>query len=216
MNRADLSWALLSVLPHVGRLDPVDVVGLTSRDGDAYVWATDRYTSGIARVAGSDPLDVKLSPTEAKELERFVRPSYRDEEAGEITVLAQPGELHVGLERQVHRDGTTESDTAVFETVDNGLTLDFLLNTAGVMFLSGQLDVTQLVYRPSLTAKFAKAQRSDVDQLTIYPRKQPDWPSGAALVTVGADFLGMIAGLTEQPEASTVESFLLSLERGAA
>ena len=50
--------------------------------------------------------------------------------------------------------------------------------------------------------------------MKLYPRKTSR--SGAAVVTVGSDFVGLISGLTDNPEDATVASFLSALEGKAA
>lgn len=207
MKRSDLSWALSSVLPHVGRNhEYTDCVGITTRDGVGYVFGTDRYTVGVARVeAATDDIDVRLSAKEAVELERFVRPSYKAEESGLLSFATRDLELHVGLERQTHRDGTTESDTTFFDAKTHRLTLDYLLDTVGELYGLPE-SLAGLIHAPATLERFTKAGRTDADRLTFYPRKTP--LSGAAVVTVGADFVGMIAGLTDLPETATVASFL--------
>jgi hypothetical protein len=50
MNRADLSWALSAVLPHAGRPPRPSFVGIEHHENHLYVYSTDRYTLGIARI----------------------------------------------------------------------------------------------------------------------------------------------------------------------
>jgi len=216
MRRSDLSWALSAVLPHAGKGKPfTDCVGLTTRGGTAYLFATDNYTSGVARIDtyGDLELDVRMTSKEAVELERFVRPSYRDEEAGALTFDTRDLELHVGLERQIHRDGSTEPDSSVFDVIEHSLSLGLLLGVVEALYQK-PASLDGLVFQSTLAAKFAKAQRAEFERTRFYPRSTRQ--SGAAVVTVGTNFVGMVAGLTDDPADSTVTSFLRVLREGAA
>lgn len=209
MIRADLSWALSSVLPHAGKLAPYSVVGLSETSDDlAQVWATDGYTTGIARL--SSMLDealgtVVLPASEARDLERFVRPTRVGErtEAVNLVYVGSLCELHVA----------TESDSAVFECTEHSLTLDYLLDAVNRILALPYESAQGLDYQPDLFARFSKAKRSETDRLTLYPRRPSNGRNGVAVVTVGSDFLGAISGLTyEDSETDTVTEFL----KGAA
>lgn len=208
MNRADLSWALNAVIPHAGRaLETTDRVGLAFSQGYSFVFATDRYTSAIARVPNGADFNIWLPTREAQELERFVRPSYKDEYADELVYAQQPQEFHIGFERMVHRDGTREDDSAVFETADNGVRLGFLLDHIRRLS-AAPAEFDECIYLPELITRFAKAKRETSDRFRILPRHTSD-RNGAAVVTVGTDFVGAIAGLTyDQLGSATVADFL--------
>jgi hypothetical protein len=218
VNRGDLSWALSAVLPHAGsRASNTDWVGLAYREGVSYAFATDKYTLGVARIPNGADVDLVLPAKEATELEQFVRPSYKDEHEGDVVYARQPGEFHVGFDRQVHRDGTTEEDSAVFETADAGVSLTYLFDY--IRFVLAQpTEYDECIYQPSLMQKFAKAKRVGTDRLRIFPRRLSD-AYGAALVTVGTDFVGAVAGLTyDELGTATVADFLtkINLEGQAA
>src|SRR3954465_3710556 len=113
MNRADLSWALSAVLPHAGRPPRPSFVGIEHHENHLYVYSTDRYTLGIARVETRvESVSCQLTPKEATELEQFVRPRLvREREQGALLVT-EGNELHVGWD--VPGAGF---ESAVFETI---------------------------------------------------------------------------------------------------
>ena len=198
MKRTDFSWALKAALPHVGHQAGadsmgIDRVGLEYRNGRLYVYACDRYTAGIARVNDGIVVNGSLSRKEATELEQFVRTSYKTEEDDDLAYAVQPGELHIGFERQVDRFGEREEDSGVFELGETPrLSLDHLLET--IWLTEAQpVEWDEQIYQPKLFEKFAKAER-DSDRLRLIPR-HIDERRGVGLVTVGRDFLGMISGL---------------------
>ena len=206
MNRSDLAWALGAVLPHVGTTKG-KYVGIEARGGQIYVYATDAYTAGIARIPLGTEVDgfrhsyrCSISKSEAQDLMRFVRPAKKAHDAGELTVHAVGEELHVA----------TAEDSAVFDLVsDNPVTLDLILEVVSAT-LSLPHDNATIVLQPSLAAKFAKAQRYETDRLRIYPFGGWGDVNGLAVVTVGEHFIGAVAGLTYEPplDLSVVESFL--------
>jgi hypothetical protein len=56
--------------------------------------------------------------------------------------------------------------------------------------------------------RFAKAHRVETDRLRLLPRRVAD-RNGAAIVTVGTDFIGAVAGLTyDDLGTATVADFL--------
>ena len=198
MKRVDLSWALKAVLPHVGtEAAGLKHVGLEYRAGQLYVFATDKYTAGIARVNDGINVCGSLSKEEATELEQFVRTSYKTEEEDDLAYAEQPGELHIGFARQIDRLGERAEDSAVFELDDPGTpSLDYLLET--IARVNGQpVEWDEQIYQPKLFERFAKAERGD--RLRVFPRHADD-RRGVAIVTVGQDFLGMISGLTYDEE----------------
>ena len=213
MNRGDLAWALGAVLPHVGTTKG-QYVGMRARGGWLYVYATDHYSAGVARIPlGAERAHLRnlytdMSKSEAQDLMRFVRPTKKahDDECLTVLVSGDNGdELHVG----------TAEDSAVFDlaTDTQPVTLDLLLGLIE-RITNLPIETTGIIQQPSLPAKFAKAQRYETDRLCLYPFTQcerPDRPSyGVAVVTVGKHFVGTVAGLTHEAplDLSVIESFL--------
>lgn len=215
MKRVDLAWALGAVLPHAGtEKQGLNQVGLEFRAGQLYVYATDRYTVGIARVNEGADIRGALPAKEATDLMRFVRTDYVPEREDDIAYALAPNELHIGFARQVNKDGTREEDSAVFELTEPKVPFDFLLDWL-MRLNDAEPEWDELILQPKLAEKFAKASRNDTDRLRITPRHATD-VFGAAVVTVGSDFLGAIAGMTyDQLGAATVADFL-NTERQAA
>jgi hypothetical protein len=209
MNRGDLAWALGAVLPHVGTTKG-PYVGIDRRDSQIYVYATDTYTAGIARIPLATESDgfgyrYSMSKGEAQDLMRFVRPTKKAHDTEELTVRAVGMELHVA----------TAEDSAVFDLVtDNPVTLDLILD---VIRATADLPVEMfgIIQQPSLAAKFAKAQRYDSDRLRVYPFGGWGDINGLAVVTVGEHFIGAVAGLTYEP-SSVLESFGILLRNSDA
>ena len=203
MNRSDLAWALNAVLPHVGKRAPHDAVGLTAKGGSLFAFASDKYTLGIARIPDGPSLSLALLTSEAVDLMRFVRPTVKATQIEDVTVAVRGPELHVGL---VNAEGETH-DSAVFESWHSEGDLEFWL-THCRRIRDARQEFTNCVYDPDLCAKFAKAKRSEADRLRLYPRAGKN--TGIALVTVGSDFLGAVAGMTYEHEQgdATVASFL--------
>jgi hypothetical protein len=199
MNRSDLAWALGAVLPHVGTTKG-KYVGIGGRDGQAYVYATDSYTAGIARIplGAVDFWNLSMSKSEAQDLMRFVRPTKKAHDTEDLTLRDLVEELHVA----------TAEDSAVFDLVsDNVVTLDLILDM--IRATAGLPEMYGIIQQPSLAAKFAKAQRYDTDRLRIYPaRGQRD--VSCATFTVGEHFIGNVAGLNYEP-SSVLESFGIPL-----
>jgi hypothetical protein len=207
VNRADLSWALNAVLPHAGTTKG-NYVGLEARAGLLYVYATDDYTSAVARISLTEKLgfeQVFLSKTEATDLMRFVRPTKKAHDTEVVRTRLFSSELHVA----------TDDDSAVFDTVLPDLTLDMLLKLFSSIAARPALR-DDIILSPSLTAKYAKAQRYDTDRLRIYPYHGVNI-RGVALLTVGADFIGAVAGMRiEDNPPDTLASFLTPREEAAS
>jgi hypothetical protein len=213
MNRADLSWALNAVLPHAGTTKG-NYVGLEARHNLLYVYATDDYSSGIARIPlATESLgfenslgfeQVFLSKSEATDLMRFVRPSKKAHDTETVQTRLVSPELHVA----------TDDDSAVFDTVFPELSLSALLRLFDGIAARPILR-DDIILSPTLTAKYAKAQRYDTDRLRIYPY-QGISIRGVALLTVGADFIGAVAGMRIEDEPpNTLASFLTPREEAA-
>ena len=201
MKRGDLAWALGAVLPHVGTTKG-PYVGIEGRDGQAYVYATDTYTAGIARIplGAVDFWNLSMSKSEAQDLMRFVRPTKKAHDTEDLTLRDLVEELHVA----------TAEDSAVFDLVsDNVVTLDLILEViTRTAVLAAEM--SGIIQQPSLAAKFAKAQRYNADRLHIYPRIGWGNISGIAVVTVGEHFIGVVNGLTYE-QSGTLESFGIPL-----
>lgn len=195
MNRADLDWALDAVLPHVGKHEWTAGVGFH----DGHLFATDRYSIGVSRIADAPLRSFFMSTREATDLMRYVRPKNKTEQAEELTVGFRELELHIGLE---------DGDSAVFELTEMPYEFGDVMNKLAELHEAPR-EFTSLIYQPKLFSRFAKAQRNDGERLHIYPCHLND-KHGAALVTVGEHFIGGIAGLTyeQSPEDETVSSFL--------
>ena len=197
MNRSEASWALQAVLPHAGQHITIE---------GPHIFGTDKYTTGLARVLA--PLvdaPAFLPVAEARDLERFIRPRLVRDRDERIQALAQDGQLHVAC----------GDDSAVFDLLAEGWTL------AGCLALLDSLyhlpdDRRELILRPDWAAKFAKAKREENDWLRVYPRmtKRP-LDRGVAMVSVGADFVGAIAGLAHDDAPNAFASFLQIAEEAA-
>lgn len=200
MKRSDLSWALKAVTSHAGQHGDMNAVGLTFETGRAVAYATDGRTMGLAYFDHSGkPFDVRLSPKEAGELERFVRPGRKAELEEEISYVVTDAELHIA----------TEKDSAVFDLTDApSLTLDVLTDRLGMIYSLAPAGREQWIYDPDCFARFAKAKRGELDRVRFYPRQSAS-KADLAVVTVGSDFIGAIAGVIESfVEPETVSAFL--------
>jgi hypothetical protein len=162
------------------------------------VYATDTYTTGIARVAATS-VYAALPLAEARDLARFVKPTRKAHETEDVQMLVDGDELHVGI----------DGESAVFDLASEfqHIGLDLLLRTLEI--LSGlPEDRRELILSPSFAARFSKAAR-DGDRLRLYSRLSVvPRERGLALVSVGADFIGAIAGLAHDDALPVFESFL--------
>lgn len=196
MNRAELSWAMTACLPHAK-----DWLGIDRTT--ATVWATDTYTSGVARMTPTVEDSETFAPTflsigEAKDLARFVKVTRKAHEVENVQLLVNGDELHVGV----------DGDSAVFETHQGGLDLSVVFQLLEGLYALPD-DKRELVFQPAFAARFAKAQRYETDALRVYPRlTHRPVERGVALVTVGTDFIGAIAGLTHDDAPGVLASFL--------
>src|SRR6266568_835321 len=194
MNRADLAWALRAVLPHAagGRNG---VIGSEPLGNVTYFYATDHYTTGIARVNDYAGWCWQMSAKEATELMRFIRPERVADRAQEIVYVQLSQELHVGY----GEGGQIEPVTAVFETVEHEVKLETLIGFISQLN-DAPVEWDELIYQPKVFERFTQAEREKSgDRLRILPKHAID-RNGAAIVTVGSDFLGAIAGLTYDQE----------------
>jgi hypothetical protein len=200
VNRADLSFALNAVLPHCGKTAQTELVGLEYLQGVTYVYATDTYTLGIARITeGAADIDIRLPRSEATDLMRFVRPGNKAEQIEELAFnSSRPGEFHVGY----------GDESEVYEVSnDHTLTLHYLFDYIDRL-TACPFDWDEAIYQPKIMERFAKAHRVETDRLRLLPRRVID-RNGAAVVSVGTDFIGAVAGLTyDDLGTATVADFL--------
>jgi hypothetical protein len=200
MRRDDLHWALNAVIPHAGKKDSASV-GLTADGTSARIYATDQYTLGIARIdAGLNISSMHLPLKEATDLMRFVRPNKVAEQSEHLAFALQNAEFHVA----------TDQDSAVYETVQSNLTVDYLSDFITRLAVAPK-EWDELIYQPELITRFVKAKRLETDRLRIQPRHSIDM-YGAAIITVGDDFVGAVAGLAyDDLGPNVVSSFLAEL-----
>lgn len=175
MNRSDMSWALQAVLPHAKT-----ELGIDGR----LVFATDRYTTGIAQTG--EPFDhpVFLPMKEAIDLERFVRPKRKRDQDERVESALSGGELHIAC----------GGESGVFDTCEPVVTLATLTTLLHLLFLLPP-DSREQILDPQYAARFSKAQRVETDSLHVFARLS-NLPTkrGIAIVTVGDNFVGAIAG----------------------
>lgn len=181
MNRADLSWALSAVLPHAGRYPRPSFVGLEHRGDWLYVYTTDRYTLAIARVPLTEGqqgyVHHTLSVDEAKEIERYVRPSRVSEKDELVRYAVTDSEFHVGL----------PDESAVFGAGLSDDEFDKLLATVQSVRETA-VEWQPIKVDPALLARFAKAKREDAP-VRIEPKVGN--AAGALLISAGEDFIGL-------------------------
>lgn len=205
MNRADLAWALNAVIPHCGKTEQTAIVGLTFVNGVTYVYATDTYTLGIARITESADVNLWLPAKEATALLRFIRPGNKAEQAEELAFGIRPGEFHVGYDSAMVETDDGMTNAIVFDSVDEGPPFAYFTDFIGRLLVQPS-EFDQCIYQPAVMAKFAKAQRAETDRLYIMPKHVSD-RNGLAVVRVGDDFLGAIAGLTYDETQNATAAF---------
>lgn len=228
INRSDLAWGLTAVLPHVGSSSTdLDWVGLALTPYGVQIFATDGYTFGIAEVDRNvgpieGPQSLYLTPKEARDLLKFIRPGVKAEHLHDIQllpVLEVPdgvdddgyvifhNELHVGIVDTPSLASHAESQSfSEPERVDVPESEIYDLRIPGIPFEEfyqtvdkarprnpDQIDA-DLVFKPDLFARFSRASRSETDRLKMYPKRGTRF--GAAYITVGDHFQGAIAGLS--------------------
>jgi len=196
MNRAALHWGLSACIPHAGKTVSLE---------RGYVYATDGYTTGIARVA-QECVYAALSLGEARDLARFVKPTRKAHEVEDVDMLVNGNELHVAY----------YGESAVFDMCEQDVTLNALYGLLTALYAM-PTDSRELMFQPSFGARFAKAQRVETDILRVYPRlTHRPVDRGVALVTVGADFIGAIAGLAHDDAPTLLADFLQNAREEAA
>ena len=184
--RPALFGALDSVLVHVGPASKgLDTVCLTLSDGLLSACATDDRTTGLARVpvTGSGGWTIHLVKAEATELMRAVRTTLKRHDEELVQLLVSGSELHVqvGDEEGVVYDITERA-------WDSGSVQQLLTR-----ILDREDRDIPLCFDPTLLARFGKAARGDGDRMRLYPIGKAS--QGAAVVTVGDNFVGAIAGM---------------------
>jgi hypothetical protein len=183
ITRADLSWALRAVIPHAK--DTVCIA--PTRDGGADVYATDGYTVGVASLDDAPPMHLSLPLAEARDLERFVRPTTKASQDVRVLIATPPGELHVGY----------GDESEVYSLSD-----DARPTHAEVVELLGRLnalpdDAHGVLSRPEMFTRFRYATRDPRDTLrfrSLYTQR-----TGASIWRVsGNRFEGAMMGVTEE------------------
>lgn len=218
INRAALAHGLKAVLEHVGdQRARLDWVGY---DSDAF-YATDGYSFLMwcpADSVGISQDDWKLPTKEAKDLLRFIRPTLKRHDSEEVQLLDAQNpetgewELHVGLfipldetvlvEQQI--DGAGEVyDSAVFSLHPPDYSQVELkeLNEVLRYVTSHLVHSSDWVLQSSLVSRFKTAEVEYGDRTHWYyagPGKHGEY---AAVVTVGSEFIGAVAGLGQLSSA---------------
>lgn len=225
-KRDDLAWALSAVLPHAGSGAATSCIGMHEHAGTLFVYATDKYTAGIARL----PVEGTFSPVvistgvrngEAGELEKYVRPGKVAEKSNTLELLTaelsshgydssyDDRELHVAVHDE-HREG----DSAVFwQRPAALLQVDLWGGISRTLELYRERLATELreyTFSPALLARFSRAGRYGNDRLRMHPYAIAGARLGTvATVTVGEHFLGAIGGMEhEEGMESILESWL--------
>jgi hypothetical protein len=205
VNRQHLYNALDSIIPHVGtptRL--LDVVGFEDCGDDIQLYATDRFTAGVARIHKATGTIGTLSPvqlpkSEALGLLRSIRPTLKAHSEDTVQLIVGPAEFPGGEDElsEVHTALHAQwgDEDAVFfgpAVTGSDITYDKLMQLVAQMCQRGDED-TPLIFNPAYLARFNKAAVDDSVKMRIHPLRKGE--AGAAVVTVGSDFLGMIAGM---------------------
>lgn len=206
MNRQDLSWALSATLPHAGKTAQTALVGLVVAPDSVLAYATDDYTAGIARIPHgvAEDFELQLPNREATDLMRFVRPNHVGDREQEVILRIFEGELHVAI----------PEDTAVFTLTEQPVNLNAVLSFMGKLN-NAPKEWQHAIFQPSLLGRFAKAEREQGERLRLYPR-HANQRYGAALVTVGDNFIGAVAGLEYDDAGDRPLLSFLQAERKAA
>lgn len=205
MNRAALRWALDAVVPHAGRSEWTNVVGLEQTpDFELAAFSTDKYTLAIATVDAGPNVNARMTSQEARELLRFIRPTIRATETEEVVMLVRDLELHVGLVKEDENEAQGEDDdqrSAVFDLITSELRLEDLYGLVDHLDDSPE-EFRPQPYRRTLWRRFGSAAQTDDEPMLFIPKHVND-RNGAALVYAD-HFIGAIAGMAyiEQEKAA--------------
>lgn len=183
MNRQELSWALRAVIPHAGGT----TVGLEQRHDWLYVYATDGYTLGVARVPIPSfvPLQHTLTAKEAIELEHYVRPNLVAEKDGMVGGAVRDTELHIGI--------ADESGVFDAKLAPDGLTLPMRLIHHAIDL---RREWTPIAVNPAYLARFLRAGDALRFEAKSEFRSVKGEESGALLVTSSDNnFTGLVMNL---------------------
>jgi hypothetical protein len=151
------------------------------------------------------PFDICLPGGEARDLMRFLRPSRVDEQAESVELLTQDGELHVAI----------PGDSQVFTQQTPVYSLWQILQLIRMVHKL-PTEYGECLYSPLLLGKFAKAQRAAHDRLRLYPKRTQNGKVGAAVLTIGEQFIGAIAGMDDSIETDSILASFLQIEEKAA
>lgn len=184
ITRADLSWALKASIPHSDKVR--SLVGLDMHRNALAVYSTDNYTAGIAYL--DDPearISCLLSPSEAVELERHVRPNKVAEHSESVTLYHSGTELHIAF---------GDANGVVFDVEPMRREWSHAVLAAKLTALATKpIEDEAFIFDPDLFARFGKAKRGPDDAMQVIPLLA-DQKHGVALVTIGESFVGGIAG----------------------
>jgi hypothetical protein len=208
VKRSDLAWMLGATIPHVGKPAQFACVGLTVEGGQLLAYATDGYTAAIARAAllrdaNGEPFDLRIgarpslqASSDASDLLRYVRPNTVGDRDREVALLHQGAELHVGLD---------DDDSQVFDAAHGELRLSAVRRLIASVDAMATEYGEGCVYSPALAGKFASAQRAASDRAVEFPKRTVNGIVSAKLLTIGANFVGAVAGMTRDDSINPIE-----------
>lgn len=221
-TREQFANGLRAVLEHAGpALMHLDFVGMRGN----LMFATDRYTVGISSVGehalvGLDQ-EVYIPTKEARDLLRFTRPDRVRDRTMRVKLLiaADPSfdpstghpdgkpalELHVGiLEDDANADILSSEvyslHLADYPYIQFEKLWEVMQEVRKQTFFS-----EEFVMQAGLIARFKAAEQQFGDRMRLYPAApKPHHHGQRALVTVGSNFIGAIAGLGEPSENNDI------------
>lgn len=221
ITRDELAWALTAVIPHAGSAArELDWIGLEADPflAELLVFATDSLTVGVAKAHLSHQDEMEegqvfyLTVKEAKDLLQYIRPNLVAEKAEVLQLLVAADELHVA-QKQPSEGGRSQNEPlsgvwsvrvpgapfqAVWEVIERTWART---RRAGHFVVPGKS-----------AQKFARAER-DGDVLNVYPAVDGD--KTAAVVTVGLDFIGAVAGIAASHHTAALAEWGLLIEEAA-
>ena len=236
VTRADLEWLIKATLPHAGsKAKGLDWLGFeVMRGGRLHCFATDRYTTGMARVdCAADPrAKFTLPQNEAADLMRFVRPSRKADADHLVRLVVRGTELHVGLvapewsqneppqktealsapprvNTPATNSGGSILTSEVYDLQQSPVDLGLMLRLTADLATCA-VSAAQLALNPDIAARFGKAKRGD-EAMIAYPLWLAHSQSTGLLVTVGPDFIGSVAGISEPFITDALEGWGLTL-----